>query len=244
MHPIARYAFPRKLIRGVFLERPHRFTALIRLPRAGIIHAHVPHTGRLPDLLVPGNECWVDNIGASPTRRTQYTLSLVRTQEGVLGCIDTSIPNKLARIAAQAAAIPTLEGWLYEAHEYTWGDSRVDLLLRSPFGRKRALVEVKSVTWTVDAWAQFPDSITTRGVKHLHNLAAAKTAGMRAVQLYIVQRGDSAKFRPAVEIDPEYCKACFIAKSRGVEFLALTCELSPQELVLCGRIPVHLVKHG
>lgn len=242
VHEIARYAFPRKLIRGTFLERPYRFTALVKLPRAGIIHAHVPHTGRLPDLLVPGNECYVDNIGASPTRRTEYTLSLVRTQDGVLGCIDTSIPNKLARIAAQVAAIPTLEGWRYKAHEYTWGDSRVDLLLRSPSGRKLALVEVKSVTWTVDGWAQFPDSPTTRGVKHLHNLAAAKAAGMRAVQLYIVQRGDSTKFRPAVEIDPDYCEVCCITKARGVEFLALTCEVSPQEIVLSGRIPVRLGK--
>lgn len=186
----------------------------------------------------------MDNIGASPTRRTEYTLSLVRTQGGVLGCIDTSIPNKLARIAAQAAAIPTLEGWRYDAHEYTWGDSRVDLLLRSPSGRKRALVEVKSVTWTVDGWAQLPDSITARGVKHLHNLVAAKAAGMRAVQLYIVQRGDAVRFRPAAEIDPGYCEACCIAKSRGVEFLALTCEVSPQALVLCGRIPVRLVRRG
>jgi sugar fermentation stimulation protein A len=216
----------------------------VKLPRKGIVYAHVPHTGRLPDLLVPGNECFVDNIGASPTRRTQYTLSLVRTQGGVLGCIDTSIPNKLARAAAQNAAIPTLEGWRYEAHEYTWGDSRVDLLMRSPSGRKLALVEVKSVTWTVDGWAQFPDSITTRGVKHLHNLAAAKAAGMRAVQLFIVQRGDSSKFRPAVEIDPGYAEACCHAKARGVEFLALTCEVSPQGLILSGRIPVRLGRRG
>lgn len=240
VHEIARYTFPRKLIRGTFLERPYRFTALVRLPRAGIIHAHVPHTGRLPDLLVPGNECFVDNIGASPTRRTEYTLSLVRTQGGVLGCIDTSIPNKLARIAAQAAVIPTLEGWRYEAHEYTWGDSRVDLLLRSPSGRKLALVEVKSVTWTVDGWAQFPDSPTSRGVKHLHNLAAAKAAGMRAVQLYIVQRGDSAKFRPAAEVDQEYAQACTEVKGRGVEFLALVCSVAPQGLAITGRIPVRL----
>jgi sugar fermentation stimulation protein A len=244
VHPYAEYLFPRALVRGTFLERPHRFTALVKLTRIGIIYAHVPHTGRLPDLLMPGNECWVDNIGASPTRRTQYTLSLVRTQDGVLGCIDTSIPNKLARAAAHTGTIPTLEGWRYEAHEYTWGDSRVDLLLRSPSGRKLALVEVKSATWTVDGWAQFPDSVTTRGVKHLHNLAAAKAAGMRAVQLFIVQRGDSSKFRPAAGIDPEYAETCCHAKARGVEFLALTCEVSPQGLILSGRIPVRLGKSG
>jgi sugar fermentation stimulation protein A len=240
----AEYTFPRALIRGTFLERPHRFLALVRLPGGSVVYAHVPHTGRLPDLLVPGNVCWVDFIGSSPTRRSEYTLVLLRTANGVLGCIHTGIPNRLACEAAQAAAIPTLGGWCYEAHEYTWGDSRVDLLMRSPSGRKRALVEVKSVTWTVDGWAQFPDSVTTRGVKHLRNLAAAKAAGMRAVQLYIVQRGDSLRFRPAADVDPAYAEECRIAKARGVEFLALTCEVSPAGIVMSGRIPVRLGRRG
>jgi sugar fermentation stimulation protein A len=72
--------------------------------------------------------------------------------------------------------------------------------------------------------------------------AAAKAAGMRAVQLFIVQRGDSLRFRPAAEIDPGYAETCCLAKSRGVEFLALTCEVSPQGIVLSGRIPVRLGK--
>jgi len=240
MPGVIEHRFPRKLVRGGIVRKVNRFIAEVRLGRREKAFAHIPHTGRLPELLAPGRECWLDPVGASASRWTEYTLTLVRAANGQLACVDTGVPNRLARSAAKAGALASLPGYLYEAHEVSWGDSRVDLMLRSPAGRKLALVEVKSVTWVVDGCALFPDAPSVRGAKHLHNLAAAKARGFRALQLYVVQRADGRWFAPASFVDPGYIEAAAEARRQGVEFAALWCEVWDDRVALGGKLPVRL----
>ncbi|MEX0311021.1 MAG: DNA/RNA nuclease SfsA, partial [Tateyamaria sp.] len=106
--------------------------------------------------------------------------------------------------------------------------SRIDFLLQGD-GLPDAYIEVKSVTLArAPGLAEFPDSVTARGAKHLEELARMAGAGHRAVMLYLVQRTDCAQFTLAADIDPAYAAAYAAATGAGVETLCLGTHISPQ----------------
>ncbi len=88
--------------------------------------------------------------------------------------------------------------------------------------------------------AAFPDAVTTRGARHLRELATLARAGVRAVQLYCVNLSGIEAVRPAEEIDPAYAAALREAQAAGVEVLAYGVDLSVEELRIAGRLPVLL----
>jgi sugar fermentation stimulation protein A len=117
-------------------------------------------------------------------------------------------------------------------------NSRIDFLL-SGNARPDAYVEVKNVHLSrADGLAEFPDSVTARGAKHLAELSAMAAAGHRAVMLYLIQRGDAAEFALARDIDPTYAAAFDRALQAGVEMIAYDCRLSLEEIAVGGRVPV------
>jgi sugar fermentation stimulation protein A len=80
--------------------------------------------------------------------------------------------------------------------------------------------------------AEFPDCVTQRGVKHLRELAAMVAQGHRAVMLYLIQRTDAKRFRLAGDLDPAYSEAFREALAVGVEAMAFSCRMSPEEIAL------------
>lgn len=103
-------------------------------------------------------------------------------------------------------------------------------------GRPDAYVEVKSVTLSrTPGLAEFPDSVTTRGAKHLRELAGMAAQGHRSVMLYLVQRTDSTSVTLAEDLDPEYAAAFDAADD--VEVMALTCAISPEGIEVGHAIP-------
>ena len=117
-------------------------------------------------------------------------------------------------------------------------NSRIDCLLEgSPQGC--CYVEVKNVHLMRQAGlAEFPDSKTERGVKHLQELGQMVRDGHRAVMVFLVQRGDAEVFDVARDIDPAYGAAYARALAEGVEMLAYRCNLSPHEIVLGKRLEI------
>jgi sugar fermentation stimulation protein A len=102
-------------------------------------------------------------------------------------------------------AISELAGYASVRREVAFGEerSRVDLVLEDP-ARAPCYVEVKNVTAAASGGvALFPDCVSDRGARHLRELMRIKSAGLRPVQLYCVQRGDVDEVRPADAIDPE-----------------------------------------
>ncbi|HEY7669135.1 MAG TPA: DNA/RNA nuclease SfsA, partial [Hyphomicrobium sp.] len=121
--------------------------------------------------------------------------------------------------------------------EVRYGEaSRIDLLLED--ARKgRCYVEVKNVhLMRKSGLAEFPDCATERGVKHLRALAAMVAEGHRAVMLFLIQRGDAERFKLADDLDPAYSEAFAEALAAGVEAMAFSCRMSPDEIVLDKRI--------
>ena len=221
-----------QLVPGVFLQRDNRFRATVSVEGTPT-RAHVPTSGRMAELLVPGRAIWL-SPQSRPGRKTPYDLVLVE-HEGGLVSIDARLPNALmAEHLGQT-------GWEGRplcslTREVTLGASRIDMLLEDAAGV--VWLEVKSVTLVVDGWALFPDAPTTRGTRHLEELIAVAQRGERAAAAFVAQRSDARRFAPHVAADPAFATTLARAQQAGVMLRAYGCDLSMQEIRIARRIPI------
>lgn len=230
--------FQTPLVPATLIRRYKRFLADCRLADGREVVAHCANPGSMLGLAEPGFAVWLEP-NDDPKKKLNYGLRLVSPAEGVLVGVDTSVPNRALRAALEAGAVAGLEGYARVRPEVKYGaNSRIDFLLTGE-GRRNAWVEVKSVTLSREAGtAEFPDSVTARGTRHLGELAAMAGAGHRAVMLYLVQRNDCRRMRLAADIDPAYAKAFAAARKAGVEVMALGCDLNPEGIWPGGDIAV------
>lgn len=228
--------FQTPLVPAVLIRRYKRFLADCRLEDGREVVAHCANPGSMMGLAEPGFGVWLEP-NDDPKKKLDYGLRLVSPAEGVLVGVDTSVPNRALRAALEAGAVPGLEGYDRVRPEVKYGaNSRIDFLLTGE-GRRDAWIEVKSVTLSRETgMAEFPDSVTARGTKHLAELAAMAEAGHRAVMLFLVQRNDCAKMRLAGDIDPAYAAAFDAARKAGVEVMVLGCDLSPEGIAPSGPV--------
>ena len=191
---------------GRLVKRYKRFLADIELDDGGLITAHCPNPGSMMGLKAPGSRCWVSE-SADPKRKLKHTLEVLEA-DGTLVAMNTMSPNKIAEAAIRAGEIDALSGYDAIRREVKYGEnSRIDLLLSDP-DRPDCYVEVKNChLMRTPGLAEFPDSVTARGAKHLYELSQRVRAGDRAVQLFIVQRGDCSTLSPAADLDPAYAEA-------------------------------------
>ena len=150
-----------------------------------------------------------------PERKLRYTWEMIRMPDSLVG-VNTQVPNRLVRKEIEDGAIPELGGYDRVRPEVTYGkNSRIDLLLERD--GERCYVEVKNCTLMEDSVARFPDAVTARGLKHLHELRDQVQEGCRAVMFFLVQRMDATHFAPADRIDPAYGEALREVVKHGVE---------------------------
>jgi len=236
--------FPSPLVPARLLRRYKRFLADVAFADGTEATAHCPNPGAMLGIDAPGSACWVAPA-AGPGRKLAWSLQIVRApaeHDGALVGIDTGHPNRIAAEAVAARLIPELAGYATARREVRYGrNSRIDLLLEGP-DRPPAYVEVKNVHLRRGAGriAEFPDCVTSRGAKHLDELADAVAAGARAVMLYVVQRGDCERFRVAEDIDPAYAAALARAAAAGVEAVCWACAVTPEGISLDRPLPVDL----
>jgi len=219
---------------GTLLRRYKRFFADVRLEDGTTVTAHCPNTGRMLGVSSEGARVWL-SVSDNPKRRLAHTWELM--EDTSLGAttlvgINPMQPNRLAEEAIRAGIIGELR---YEGlrREVRYGrQSRVDLLLEED-GRPPCYVEVKNVHLRREPrLAEFPDSVTDRGARHLDELAEAVLGGARAVMFYLVQRSDCDRFAVAADIDPAYAAALERATAAGVEVICYGCALSPAEIAV------------
>ncbi len=224
------------LVDGRFVARHNRF--LVTVEVAGTeVNAHLPNSGRLLELLVPGRRAVLVKRPAAG-RKTRYDLSLVE-HKGRWVSVDARLPNDLVEEALRAGRLDVLAGYQALRREVTFGHSRFDFLLESP-QRPPCLVEVKSITLVLDGLGCFPDAVTARGRRHLNELAQAAAEDYRAAVLFCVQRDDARGMRPHDESDPAFGQALRDAAAQGVEVYAFACRVEPGEVAITERIPVYL----
>jgi sugar fermentation stimulation protein A len=197
---------------------------------------HVANTGRLGELLVPGVTVWL--AGASREgRRTRWDLVIVEHGDQLVS-VDSQLPNRLVRVALGQGSIPMLAGYSGCRPEVSYGSSRFDFRLDGPDGT--CFVETKGVTLVVDGCARFPDAPTTRGTRHLRELASYAREGGAAAVIFVVQRADAVAFSPNDASDPEFAHAVHQAAHDGVRMVAFRCMVTAEAITLDDELPVIL----
>ena len=92
-----------KHIGGIFIKRLNRFAALVNIDGKAET-AHVPNSGRLKEILIPGNSVLLFPA-TNQGRKTRYTLKAVR-HEGIWISIDSTAVNDIIEDALKNGRLP------------------------------------------------------------------------------------------------------------------------------------------
>jgi sugar fermentation stimulation protein A len=233
--------FCSSLIPATLVRRYKRFLADVQLEDGKIVTVHVANPGAMLGLNTPGSRIWLSRSNSS-SRKLPLSLELVEADFGggiELVGINTTNPNAITAEALRAGTLVELAGYDTIRREVPYGrGSRVDFLLQHA-ARPDCYVEVKNVHLMRETgFAEFPDSVTTRGARHLDELARVVQAGCRAVMLYVIQIGSASGFALARDIDAAYGAAFDRARSVGVEALAYRCLIEHRAITLAGPVPI------
>ncbi|HEX9446884.1 MAG TPA: DNA/RNA nuclease SfsA [Dongiaceae bacterium] len=242
--------FPTPLIPSRLLRRYKRFLADVILPDGSEAIVHCPNPGSMLGLAEPGTICWLrDHRGSN--RKLPFGWELTELADsgkpGRLVGINTGLANAIVAEALAERRVSAFAGYDAIRREVQVGSkSRLDFQLdRHVTGEADQIcyLEVKSVTLGRQAGlAEFPDSRTARGARHLLELAALAAAGHRAVLLFLVQRDDCDRVRCAGDIDPWY-QATLRQLAGAVEIRAYGCDIRredgrPVAITLTDEMPV------
>ena len=232
--------FQTPLVPARLLRRYKRFLADVLLEDGQQVTAHCPNPGSMMGVCQPGTRVFVEP-NSDPRKKLKYAWRLVDHENGHMTGIDTGAANKIVKEALEARKIALFETYQTLRAEVKYGtQSRVDFLLTEP-GQKDIYLEVKSVTlMRKKGVAEFPDSVTARGLKHLQELAHVAEMGHRGVILFLIQRSDSHVCDIARDIDPAYAKGLVDALARGVEILCMDCQLSEDGIDIDKPVPFGL----
>lgn len=232
--------FQTPLVRGTLLKRYKRFLADVRLEDGNEVVAHCPNPGSMTGLKNEGLQVFLEP-NDDPKKKLKYGWRVACLEDGTWVGIDTAIPNKVVKEALMSRQIPELSGYTTIKPEQKYGtNSRIDFLCSAP-DLPQAYVEVKNVHLRREEdWAEFPDSVTTRGTKHLGELASVARQGHRAVMLYLVQHMGCGRFKLAEDIDLAYAQAFREARAAGVEMLCYSCKVSVDEISIDRALPIYV----
>jgi sugar fermentation stimulation protein A len=233
--------FSSTLIPATLARRYKRFLADVVLESGDVTTVHVANPGAMTGLDRPLSRIWLSDSG-NPLRKFPYTWELVETDLGsgpeLIG-VNTGQPHQLVADALEAGLIPELRNYTSIRREVKYGEaSRIDFLLDNP-KEPPCYLEVKNVhLMRQPRLAEFPDCVTSRGARHLRELAVMRASGARAVMLFVIQIPSAHRFALARDIDPAYAAAFDRARARGVEMLAWRCKIELDGIEIAAPVPI------
>jgi sugar fermentation stimulation protein A len=225
------WRLPQPLLPGRFLRRANRFAAEV-IVEDRVRYVHLPNSGRLRELLHAGAPVRVHPTGYG---RTWGTLLLVRHGRQWVS-IDSHLPNRLWEAALHAGGLPPIRRVRSWEREISLGEERIDFRVETADGVW--LVETKSCTRVEEGVALFPDAPTTRGARHLRQLARAAQSGMRAAVIWLIQREDAHRLQLDARADPELAQAGREAADAGVLLCAYLCSITLRRIAITKAVPV------
>jgi len=229
--------FENKLISGLFVKRYKRFFVDIKINNK-IITAHCPNTGSMYGLLKKGNKVWISKSN-NPNRKLKYTLEIIEDKNSKVG-VNTHSTNKIVNHALQNNLIDEFNNITEIKPEIKFGlNTRFDFLVSNE--KHKAFIEVKNVTLSREkSLAEFPDAVTTRGLKHINELLKASKKNYKIFILYLIQRDDCKSFTVAKDIDPNYATALKKAINNKLKILCYDCKFSSKGIKLNNKIKLKI----
>ena len=219
-------------------KRYKRFLADITTENNEDLTIHCANTGSMLNCYVEHGDIWYEP-SQDPKRATKGSWILSQTPHNRLACINTHLANTLVEEALRNGVIAELAGFNALKREVKYGveNSKIDFYLE--FENRCVYLEVKSVTLGFEdtAIAAFPDTVTTRGAKHLRELVQVSTDGVEAYILYCVNLTDIDGVRLAKEIDPQYFSAYQDATAQGVQTLVYGTSITQEEIKISHPLP-------
>ena len=227
--------FSNRLIKGKLIKRYKRFFTDIKVNRE-IITAHCPNTGSMLGLLNEDNEVWVSK-NDDPKRKLKYTLEIIKVKNILVG-VNTHLANKIVLEGLSNNYIKEFNNLdKIKPEVYYNKETRFDFLIKKK--NRECFIEVKNVTLFRNGMvAEFPDSPTTRGSKHLITLIDAKNKGFKSYVIFLVQIEKMTKFKIARDLDKNYYNNYLLAKKSGVQFLAYRCKIDPKEIKIERKLEI------
>ena len=225
--------FENKLISGIFIKRYKRFFVDVQIEDK-LVTAHCPNTGSMLGLLNEGNKVWLTKSD-NPNRKLKYTLQIIEDNKSKVG-VNTHLTNKIVLNALENNLIKEFNKDIKIKPEVRFGEStRFDFLISKK--NYKAFIEVKNVTLKrKPKIAEFPDAITSRGAKHIHELIKASKKGYKIYIAFIIQREDCDQLSIASDIDPEYSQILSKAIRNKLKVLCYDCKFSSKGIKLNKKI--------
>ena len=223
--------FSNKLVKAKFIKRYKRFFSEHMLQNGTKVVAHCANTGAMMGINIKGITSWLLKNN-DPKRKLKWSWELCQIDSTFIG-VNTHNPNKIIEESLKNKNIKELQNYLSFKREVKYGEnSKIDFLLKH-ITQKDCYVEIKNVHLSREKnIAEFPDSITARGKKHMKELANIKMQGYRAIIIYLIQRNDCKYFKIAKDIDQEYYKEFCKAKNLGLEVICIDTILNEKEIKL------------
>ena len=225
--------FDNKLISGQFIKRYKRFFVDIKIKNK-VVTAHCPNTGSMFGLLKKGNNVWLSKSN-NPKRKLKYTLQIIEDQKSKVG-VNTHLTNKIVLHALKNNLIKEFNKNIEIKPEFKFGENtRLDFLILKK--KYKAFIEVKNVTLSrIKNIAEFPDAVTSRGLKHINELIKASRQGYEIFILYLIQRDDCKSFTIAKDIDPLYSNSLAKALKKKLNVLCYDCKFLSKGIKLNKKI--------
>lgn len=235
--PATGMKFTTPLLAATLLQRYKRFLADVRMEDGREITVHCPNSGSMRGCSTPGSQVLL-SYSDNPGRKYPHTLEMIKDGTSWIG-INTMRTNTLVAEAIAGGRITEFQHMdRIQPEIKTSASTRLDLLLTKD--DRKIYMEIKNCSLVEDGWAMFPDAVTTRGTKHLHELADLVARGKEGVIFFCVQRMDANRFRPAVHIDPVYAKTLTHIHRQGVRILVYQAEVTPEEIRIVRALPFSL----
>jgi len=198
------------------------------------VTCHVKNTGRCKELLVEGVTVILER-SENPARKTEYDLIAVYKGDRLIN-IDSQAPNKVFYEWIERCGYFGDDKKIRP--ECFYKNSRFDFYIEA--GERRIFAEIKGVTLEEDGVVLFPDAPTERGLKHLCELAEARTEGYETYVFFIVQMFGVKYFTPNIITHKEFADELNRVSEAGVGVLALDCTVTENELNVNDFVEVRL----